>query len=234
MAVLLEVTLNYTYSNQQFVNRWNYVGTGTPAAVSMSFGLMAAMGFHPAGGAAPSGSILEAIKFLLNPLVAFEQAICINPYDPVDFDAEPFVPQVHGSYTGDGEPPFIALGFRTNQVRRDIRRGYKRFGGLSEGLVNAGGGIDTSLTEIVSLANKMGATLTYDDSGNTLTFVPAIVKKEKYAVPGTSPVRYAFRYLRPLDNTGRDAQIALTAQGVNWEPYTTARSQTSRQYGRGI
>lgn len=234
MSVLLEVTLNYTYSNQQFVNRWNYVGSGTPAAVSMSFGLMDVLGFHPTGGTAPSGSLLDKIAALCHTSVRFEQAICINPYDPTDFDAEPFVVQVPGRATGDGEPPMIALGFRSSQTRRDIRRGYKRFGGMSEALFSAGGGIDLPNTDITNLANVMADTLTYDDSGNTLTYVPAIVKKEKYPVPGSSPTRYAFRYLRPLDDTGRDAQIALTAQGFLWQPYSTARTQNSRQYGRGI
>lgn len=235
MAVLLEVTLNATYSNQQFVNRWNYIGSGTPAAVSMSFALNDAMGFHPSSGTPPSGSILAAIKAVCAVTVEFEQAICLNPYDPFDFDAEPFIPHVVGGISADGMSPVVAYGFRTNQVRRDIRRGTKRFSGVPETANDPGGAVLGSVfTNLVTLATLMSDTLTYDDSGNTLTFVPCIVKKEKYVVPDSDPVRYAYRYQRPLDSTGLAAQLEDTAQGIAWEPYTTFRSQTSRQYGRGI
>jgi len=235
MSVLLEVTLNSTYSNQQCINRWNYIGSGTPAAVSMSFALNAALGFHPSGGTPPSGTLLAALRPVLPPTVEFEQAICLNPYDPTDFDAEPFVPHVLGTLTGDvGLSPINAFGFRSNQTRRDIRRGYKRFVGVVEGANTAGGGIEGSVfSNLLTIAAIMGDTLTYDDSGNTLTFIPCIVKKEKYVVPDSDPVRHAFRYLHPLDDSGRDAQIALSATGIAWEPYTTVRSQTSRQYGKG-
>jgi hypothetical protein len=42
---LYEVVLEQRYYNQQVVNRWNYVGSGTPASVTGSFALLSALGF---------------------------------------------------------------------------------------------------------------------------------------------------------------------------------------------
>lgn len=236
MVELLEVTLNYEYANQQCVNRWNYEATGTPSTGTLSFALNEALGFHPVAGAAPSGSLLRAIVDVLHTTAFFSQAICLNPYDPTDFDAAPFVPQVPGlDGSGQGMTPVAALGFRSNQTRRDVRRGTKRFAGLSEGIESMHGGVDTSYnTQINLIASLMGATLTTGSGGGLVTFIPCIVKKEKYAVPGSSPVRYAYRYQRPLDATGKAEQLLRCATGITWQPYAFLRSQTSRQYGRGI
>ncbi len=235
MTEILEVSLNAIYNGVQFINRWNYLATGTAPPEGFAFGLNDAMGFHPVAGVPPVGSILAKLITFLAAGCEFVQSICINPYDPEDFDAQPFVPRVIGADTTQPAAPFLAIGFRTNQVRRDIRRGTKRFGGITETMMDANGAIPGGgITIADDLATLMGATLTYTDGSDVSTYTPAIVKKEKYAVPGSSPVRYAYRYLNPLNDTSRDAQVLLCATGFVWEPYSDVRSQVSRQYGRGI
>ena len=76
--------------------------------------------------------------------------------------------------------------------------------------------------------NKILVKCDYDDEGNTLTFTPIVCKKQKYAVPDSDPVRYAYRYF-PTEAE----QMDEIAEGVTWQAYTQTRSQTSRQYGRG-
>jgi hypothetical protein len=75
------------------------------------------------------------------------------------------------------------------------------------------------------LASVMGDTLTYDDEGNTLTYTPCVVQKEKYTTPSGKD---AYRYYAT-----ESAQAPHLAVGVAWEVYDTERSQVSRQYGHG-
>jgi hypothetical protein len=74
----------------------------------------------------------------------------------------------------------------------------------------------------------MGAIITYDDEGNTISFAPAIVGKEKYTPDPLKPDRYAYRYYPTLAE-----QMEHVAQGFNWDVYNQVRTQVSRQYGRG-
>lgn len=71
----------------------------------------------------------------------------------------------------------------------------------------------------------MSATLTYDDSGNTLTFTPCIAQKEEYTTPRG---KKAYKYY-PTEV----AQAAHLASGIAWSYYPQTRTQGSRQYGRG-
>jgi len=235
MAELLEVTLTQSYHEQTFINRWNYRAEGDAPPDGFAWGLNEAMGFHPVAGVATSGTILDGILDMQHPDLSAVQAICINPYDPEDFDAQPFIPRPTGAGGGTGSAPFLAIGFRSNQTRRDIRRATKRFGGIPEDATGAGGAITGGWVALAAtMATLMGNVLSLTVDAATSSYTPCVVKKEKYAVADTDPVRYAYRYLGPYDETGRDAQLALIATGITWEPYSDARSQVSRQYGRGI
>lgn len=235
MAELLEVVLESTISNQQFVNRWNYLASGTPSAVSYSFALLSALGFIFTGSTVPADTLFNAIVDLVSPALVFEQAIAKNIYDVEDFYDRPFVGGHAGEteISGDDMPAFNAYGFRTSRVRSDIRRATKRFGGMREGANVTGGNINPSiLVKLTDVADKMSEVVEYDDEGNTLTFSPVVVSKFKYTVPGSSPARYAYRYYGE-DEGGKTEQLLHIAEGGAWEPYNTVRSQMSRQIGRG-
>jgi hypothetical protein len=121
----------------------------------------------------------------------------------------------------------VSVGFRTNRVRSDIARGTKRVGGISEASVGDGGEITGGyLTNVIAAADTMSETLEYVDGANTLTFIPVVVSKQEYT---TTSGRIAYRYYPTFAE--QDDHIA---SGVTWEPYTQVRSQTSRQYGRGV
>ena len=227
--MLYELTLFTSYFNQLCINRWNWLMTGTPAAALGSVALVNAFGAIPTAGVFPSGSIFAAIKGLLSNSVIFTQINARALYDVVDFYETPFPANTFGAVTGDSGSPVDAYGFRTNRVRTDIRRATKRFVGVAESQISTGGSLNSSaIAAVADLATKMSTNLSYDDEGNTLTFTPVVLKKEKYTVPGSDPVRYAYRYF-PTEAE----QLDEMAEGVTWEAYTTVRSQTSRQYGRG-
>lgn len=234
MAELYEVVLETRYQSQVCINRWNYLLNGTPAAVAGSFGLAAAFGgiydlvAVPPGY--PSDTVLSHIMGILNIGVTAVQMTVINVFDPVDFYQVPFVVPYAGQATGEGVSPTVAFGFRSTQVRRDIGRGTKRFVGVGETLSGAGGVITApALAVLGDIATAMSETIVYDDEGNTLSYQPCIAQKEKYAtsIAPNGGQRYAYKYYDEAE------QFEHLAVGIAWEPYTTTRTQVSRQYGRG-
>jgi len=225
---IYEVILESNYAGQEIINRWNYVMSGTPAAVVGSFALASALGAIPSAGVYPTGTMLAAIAGIMSTTAKFTLITVQNVYDPTDFYSTPFVPDYAGVQTGEGMSPATAVGYFSNRVTRDIRRATKRFAGITESWNGQGGVIVSgALTAIALVATKMGLTLTYDDEGNTLSFAPAVCSKEKYQ-SNEDPVRYAYRYW-----STEAVQLTHTAQGISWDYYPQLRTQASRQYGHG-
>src|SRR6185369_7445570 len=133
---LYEVVLEQRYANQQSINRWNYLGSGTPAAVVPSFALISALGFLGLTTTLTDGTVGGELQFLQNNGVVFVQATCRAVYVDDDFYANPFLASTFGA-TGSivtGLSPLVAYGFRSNRVKQSIGRGYKRFVGVDESL----------------------------------------------------------------------------------------------------
>lgn len=235
MSKLLELTVKTEFNGQQCINRFNYVMTGTPAAVTPSFGLVSAAGFIPTAGAFPTGTLAKSWSDLVSADVQFDLAVSLNPYDPTDFYGNPFVPVVNGAVTGNSLSPTAAFGFLSTQTNRGIRHGTKRFTGVTESENLSGGELSPETLVLMNdLADFMGNVITYDDEGNTLSYAPCVVKKDKYVVPGSDPERFAYRYFPPYNSTGEALQLASLALSILWSPYDHTRTQASRQYGRGI
>lgn len=234
--MLYELVLQSVYANQVCINRWNYVSESDPASVSRSFALIAAGGFIwdniavPPGY--PVGTLFELMRALVVSAVSYTQVAAFAVYDPVDFYQTPFVQAAPGGAVGTGTSPAVAYGFRSSRTRRDIARGYKRVVGVAEESMGAGGVVTNPALSIANdLAVKMGATLTYVDEGNNVTFTPVIVSKQKYnpATQAPSDTGTAYRYYPTLEE-----QMEHVATGILWEPYPQVRTQRSRQYGHGI
>lgn len=226
---LMEVTLITEYQNQRCINRWNYFATGTPAAVSKSFALSSAIGgvLGALQNQFPNGTLLNNIRVNVSIEVFFREILVRDVYSNTDFYTTPFPNTLAGNIPGKNLSPFSAYGFITNRTRSDIRRATKRFVGVVAGDVEDGGVIGaTRLQGLQALANAMSAVLQYNDEGNTISFAPCVVQKERYIPEGSS--RPAYRYYPTL---ALQQQRLMT--GIVWQPYATVRSQTSRQYGRG-
>lgn len=226
---LYEVAVQQRFQGVLCVNRWNYNSTGTPAAVSGSFGLASAMGFVLGSGDTdfPAGTIGDAWQGIVNEDLDFIQVQVKNVYDPVDFYLSPFTGGVNGDgTTSESGAPFMAIGCKTNRTRLDIRSGSKRFAGVQEGQFGDGGNLTGStLTSVQTLCDRMSATLQYDDEGNTLDYVPVIISKEEYTTPKGNK---AYRY---YETFAEQSQHWMTS--FLWSPMPQMRHQTSRQYGRG-
>lgn len=226
---LYEVVAQQVYFNQVIINVWNYLSEGTPAATSGSFLLLRGMGFIPDNAIYPTGTVFEALRQLQPATLTYSQVLSRDVYSTTDFWENPYVARPAGLSTVEGISPTVAYGLRTNRVRADIRRGQKRIAGVNENASGPGGVLTaTYQTALGTLATRMSAPIVVDDSGNTVTFIPCVVKKEKYIVPDSNPPRFAYRYFED-----EEEQMDNVATGVIWQGYTQTRTQTSRQYGRG-
>lgn len=231
---IMELVLSQTYLSQQCINRWNFVSTGTPAAVSLSYALVHAFGAILVDGipplSYPTGTLMHWIRSMQNTGVIFDSIAARDLYSLTDFYETPFQGGTTGTYAGEGMSPAIAYGFRSTRSRLDVRRATKRFVGVSENHVGSGGTLDTSATDIASVVDLMSAPLEYDDEGNIITFAPAVLGKERYqtSAPGVTPVTWAYK---KYDTAAE--QLEHTATGITWEAYDNVRTQRSRQYGVG-
>lgn len=226
---ILELLVQQVYYNQLVINRFHYVMSGTPAAVTPSYALVAAAGYlpqTPPDTKFATNTLADAHQDIVSADLGFVATYARNLYSVTDFYEVPYPAGYIGDQTGDSLSPTAAYGFFSSRVRTDIRRGMKRFCGVAEPRVTGGGNIVSGFyASLQNMADKMSATLTYDDEGNTLTFVPAVLGLQEYTTPAGK------RAYRPYPT--ESAQLLNTAQGVAWQYYTQTRTQTSRQYGRG-
>lgn len=226
---ILEVTLNQSLYSQLCVNRFHYVSSGTPAAVSLSFALISAMGLLEATGSPkqfPAGSIGRGLANMQNEWVTFISTLARNLYSVTDFYESPYPAAVTGKAVGEGMSPLAAYGFKGSRVRTDIRRASKRFAGPPEAAFTTGGALTGAfITQADELATLLSSVLSYDDEGNTITFTPAVLGTVEYTTP--SGKRAYKRYDTEVE------QLAHVATGFEYAAVQTMRSQVSRQFGRG-
>jgi hypothetical protein len=226
---ILELVVTQEYYGQLVVNRYHYIGSGTPAAVSMSFGLIAATKYLAAsiaGGVFPTPSVARQIQDIQVNTLHYISAYARDLYSVSDFYETPYPSGVNGTQTGAPASPTLAYAVTSNRVRTDVRRGQKRFAGVKEEFMDAGGVLSAdALINLGYIANEMSATLTYDDEGNTLTYTPCILGFDEYETPSG---KTAYRKFATASE-----QLEHAAIGIDWQPVGTVRTQVSRQYGRG-
>lgn len=228
MSELYEVILKQrdTAGSVNTVNRWNYQMSGTPAAVTGSFGLAFAFGGIESGGL--YSSVVEAIRFCQSSSIVGVELIVQNVFNMDDFYVAPFsaVPMT-GEFVEPSAAPTTALGFKATRTSRAVRHSQKRVFGMPNNKDVGGGHIDAAYmaANVQPLADAMSATLQYDDEGNILSYLPVTVCKEKYTTPSGNT---AYRYY----STYNEQEPMIFPHGA-YVPYPTTRTQNSRQYGRG-
>lgn len=233
MSKLLELVLTATYDNQEIINRFNYLASGTPGEDNAAAALVQAFGCIWDGTEYPTGLPFNDILLLQNPNVVYSFASARDVYDPLDFEEVPFVNPAIGKDTGSGsaESPFLAFGLRTNRTRLDIRRGTKRFVGVGESSAGAYGAlVSGAVSNLNTVAAALTSVLTQTLDANSFTFAPCIAGKQRYN-PSTGlpdPDGTAYRYY-PVEAD----QLAKLATGITWEVYTDVRTQNSRKIGKG-
>lgn len=225
---LFEATISQTYFGQECVNRFNYVSDVVTPDASGAAKLAQSMGVIAPSEDPDPGSLIALMQALSNTNVQWNAISVRDVYSDFDFVEIPL--GFSGLHATDGLSPAVAYGFKTNRTRLDIRRGFKRLVGVSEGAVATGGVLTgTGISGSVSVAAAMSEQLVGLIGSTTVTYTPVIVKKESYDVPDSgTPPRKAFRYYE--DET---EQLTLLMRDLIWSHYTQVRTQNSRQYGKG-
>lgn len=235
MATIMEVTLQTRWLSQICLNVFNFLWDGVGASPgNLSTGLMAQLGWT-------SWSVEETtytedtfanhFQRLVSQNLVFELVTVKDVYSTTDFYEWTFpIPGTasQGAYIGTAEAPFIAFGYKSSKVRTDIKRGAKRFPGVSASQQTAGGTWAAgTLTLMANLATAMSLVLNGPAGSN---FLSSVVKKEKVPVLVDEEPTGRFKYEYYTDPA---VQIANQMSPVVWDNVTTQRSQVSRQFGRG-
>jgi len=226
---LYEITLEQQYFGQQIINRWNYQSGAAPEGVSGAFKAVVGMGAAPDTDIEPFGpdTILGKLKDAQSTSVQFVQMIAKNLYSVTDFFTYAFPPNTTGNNAGsDPLSPTQAFGFTSDRTRSDIRRAQKRFVGLSESQVVAGGVIESATAAALQELGDTMADINAVPAGvGAMLFTPYVFGREEYTTPsGKSAYKYYATEAEQLEH------IALITA---WTLKTQTRTQTSRQYGRG-
>lgn len=222
-----EITLEQSYFSQQVVNRWNYTSDAPPSGAIGALIALVGMGFMPyeeidAFGATTVAGILQSLQ---SQEAFFVQAICKNLFNPLDYYTYAFPPDTHGlSGGGDGMSPTAAFAYTTDRTRSDMRRGQKRFVGIEEGNV-AAGGVLTSTETFQTLGDAMADLNIVPVGLGTMTFTPHVFGRVEYETPSG---KVGYKYYP--DATEQAEHIMRINQ---WTLKPQVRTQASRQYGRG-
>lgn len=142
-----------------------------------------------------------------------------NLFNPLELRNTTFLTPIPGERGSDPAPSYVAWGFQTARVRRDIRRGHKRVSVPGETDLVGNLPIAGFSTALNAFSSFLGATIL--DTGNPSTsgvFVPVIVKRIKMTDPDG-----AITYRLPVS-----ALEAEFFDAVNWA-FTKVTSQVSRR-----
>jgi hypothetical protein len=226
---MYRVTLEGNYSGQQTINTFDMLSGAVPSGENGALLVLAGMGFAPYTGLTPFGVDTFAGKLSLAQTVQafFIQAVCRNLYSNTDFYTFAFAPDTHGQRTGQGMSPVLAAGFTTDRTRLDIRRGQKRFVGVSESDVDAAGYLNSDgQTVWNAVGNTMDNITVVPVGAGTFTFTPYVFQKQK--VERGTPLKTHY------DEWATEAEALEHIAKINvWTLKPTVRSQVSRQFGRG-
>lgn len=225
---IYEVTLRQTYFGQRCINRFHYIGETPSEGSAAAFSLINAMGFVGSGSPVvyPAGSLFSLIRAIQATVLQYDEVEARNLYDPLDFFVRPFPSPTVGLSGGEASSPVLSTGFRSNRVRTDIGRGFKRFTGISESALASGGAIDAGvLATLAPLAAQLGADISYTSGAVIYTFTPCVLGFQKYETPSG---RDAYR---PYPTEAE--QLEHAAFPVAYSAMPQVRTQNSRQYGRG-
>lgn len=227
---LYEVTLEQSYFGQQCINNFSYQSDTIASGTSGAYLAVVGMGAIADDDTAPfaAGTILGALQIMQSSAVTFVQMIAKNPYSNTDFFTYAFPSGTVGlNSAGQGLSPTQAFGFTSDKTRADVRRAQKRFVGLTEGDVNAGGLLTADFKTFAAvLATAMGNPNSVTEGGVTNVFTPYVFGLKKTVQAPPKKPKYA---LYPTEAEQLE-HIAKINQYIVKEE---VRTQTSRQYKRG-
>lgn len=140
------------------------------------------------------------------------------------FDPSAYVDRVYsstqypGARTAVSTPPFIAVGYKAQRDRLDVRNGYKRIPFPGSDVIEEESYAPTASVALETLRSALSATLV---SVNGNQYTPIVVKRIKYTTPGGE-----IAYKLPENQ----AQMIYFLSTYALQPYVT--TQNTRKVGR--
>lgn len=229
-----EVTLIGQRNGQMVLNRLNFSSSNPGAANSTAPNLLEALGYQPGTPGTPKpSSFLSSLMDASTSGYQLDELSARNLFSVTDFITQPLS---GAGWTGtivvaagDATPTFVAAKLRTNRVRTDIRRGTLALtGGTEEQIEGLDNWNAAYLALLQNVANWLNVPPSHTAGATTVNFYPSVFGKERYAVPDSNPVRYAYRYWQ--DPVVFQDHVASP---VTWSPVERVSSQVSRKIGRG-
>jgi hypothetical protein len=226
---MYRVTLEGNYSGQQTINTFDMLSGDVPSGENGALLVLAGMGLAPYTGIDifDDGTFAAALSLAQTVEAFYVQAVCKNLYSNTDFYTFAFPAGTHGQRTGQGMSPVLAAGFTSDRTRLDIRRGQKRFVGVSESDSDAAGYLNSGgLTIWEDVGDAMDNVTVVPVGVGSFTFTPYVFSKERVVDPDTGKVTY--------EEWETEAEALDHIAKINvWTLKPTVRSQVSRQFGRG-
>lgn len=226
---MYRIVLEGRYGAQQIINEWEWISSEIPSGQSGAFGLCNVLGFVSGNGIDQfeADTLAGALRAAQTGDLQYISVFAANLYSVTDFFSFGYTETIVGQRTGQGMPPFVAAGFTSDRTRLDIRRGQKRFVGVSEndvdqtGYLNAGGvGIWGDVADIMQVPQVV------DLGGTAVTYTPYVFSKKIIPATEEDPKKYV--------KWPTEAEALEHVARINqWVLKPTVRSQVSRQYGHG-
>lgn len=122
--------------------------------------------------------VLPAISNIQVTELAYEGIDVINLFNVEDLYSDDSVEPTAGAYVVTSVmSPFNALEFRSSRVSRAIRRGYKRFAGMDESMIEDGFLASAFVPAITAVSNAITVSIAFSGAPLGATFNPVIVKR---------------------------------------------------------
>jgi len=227
LSAIFEVLIRQSYYNQEVLNRFHYVSNDvvpipTAAVLAQSIGANSLT-----AGAFDAASLMGKLQALQTVGLSYLEVQVRNLYSNTDFFTVAYNPAPVGVVaTSQQMSPAVAFGVVSNRVTLAIRRGHKRFCGVDEAAVDAGGVISSGgLTALGNVCTVMTADSVVTIGLDTYTYHPAVLHFQEYTTPRGN------KAYKPWPTLAE--QLDHAAVSVTWSPMSTIRTQRSRQYGRG-
>jgi len=231
MARIYTATLQGRYFGQLVINRFQFISSSDVDARDGCQALANALGAVDTAGVVqtnpfPAGTLMGSLEILQVPALEYIAMEVLTPYDPFGLFERIFPAGTTGdNQAGDDNlAPFVACSIRSDRVRRDVRRGFKRFCGLTEADITATGLVATTLGRLGDIATSISGTITGDADTLNVAFQSAVVPLKR--VPGSDPPQYEL-----FDN--ESLAVSASAFPLTYEAEDKVTTQNSRKIGRG-
>lgn len=221
---IMELVVRAVYDGVNILNRFHFVGGGTPASISWSLALQHAFGLVDVGLVFPSDTPFAKWRECVNDGVIFTFAESKDMYSDTDFYGRGYPNTVTGlAVSGQGMSRYDAYSIVSSRILLSVRKGHKRFAGVSEGNVDSFGHLTEDMTaSLQDLCDVLSEPLSYDDDGNTLTFTSSVLSFDDYTNPDNGKT-YKKQYSTAA------LQLEHAAVGVSWFPEDRVTTQNTRK-----